>query len=438
MLTPLQMRFDDFKEVLQCNTPRVDKGKALRIRVGLLQHFDSYCQQGALSRIFSSLPSLRAIIATSGYCFEGCGLDLSEQWSVMTKEEDPSESGFENIQYQDRRTSVKRYTDILIAAGQNETPIPELTLDPFPIDAIMTENPGFASNDEEDAPDDEEDMHLDPDRTAALRGAVGRVRNLRIRILGTFMEYRNPILARTMGDFLGSMHHLRSLDLNDNMDRCSVLSFQTSFQDTLSKLKFPYLESLRLQRTELPLHQILQLLGNHKSTLKRLCLGHHAVSFDEGLDSLATPPSWQNPSDRKLLTRIRDEMALQQFEYIPWELDEFVNTYASISTQDWVSLVDTARQTYCSHEEALQSNDDRDDLDSARRLMLEMQVTKLLELFVLGKSRWPMNGDVAYSRSKSRRLWYCLSGNEQNAGFDGVSVADAAFLEKCQELAESY
>jgi hypothetical protein len=90
--------------------------------VGILREMDKlnsrHCERGLLEEILPLLPNLIAITATSSYPFDGCEVDLKPAWKYMTIEDAPRSIELADLLLQDRKTSVSRYTNILLATGK--------------------------------------------------------------------------------------------------------------------------------------------------------------------------------------------------------------------------------------------------------------------------------------------------------------------------------
>lgn len=215
-----------------------DAAKAWKIVHKIDKLCDRHCDRILLEEILQRLPNITAITATSGYPFDGCGVDLKTAWKSMTVDEALTDIDHTDVLFRARKTTVARYTDILLSTSKSRLPIQKLALDPFPIDSLCTKDP--------DRPDvfdnesvieffDEESIDfvcVDPTKQLAFQSVVGGVQDLRIRVLGSFSEYRDASLAQAMGEFLGFMPHLRSLDLIFDLDWYITPTFRDDFKDS--------------------------------------------------------------------------------------------------------------------------------------------------------------------------------------------------------------
>jgi hypothetical protein len=389
----------------------------------------THCEKESLGRSIQNLPNLDAITATSSYCFDGCGVDLVPIWNFIT--EWYMNGRPEKLIYQHRETSAERYTNIILASGK----IKLLVLDPFPVDALLTHlhNDAEDSEDSEEdteEPEDDHDMDIDSDKSTTLQRSVSHIEHLKIGIGGSLLEYWNPAIAQAVTSFLDSLSSLRYLDLTDELDQRGAQEYQSAFRDSFCKLRFPNLTELRLRRIALDPEPLVLFLKGHKSSIRHLSLGHHSVWFgrvpepgNAFIDSQSQELESQERNDKDFLSDLRQELALEKFEYVPWT-DDLELTDPLIYTDQWESLVEPTLQNYSPDGTASYNT-----LALTRHRLHAMKTTKALEMFVFGKSPWPMRKDGPSKDVSGKWTWARLSDEELKAGFTDLPPTQALLFE---------
>jgi hypothetical protein len=333
-----------------------------------------HCNKSMLEQAFSQLPNLTSITATSSrFPFSTfpepaprknpsslLAGPFHEVWDTLEDEFDQ----YERTNFFDKEVSVERYSSILLASLKLQTPLQVLVLDSLPIDCFIhpPENSSHYSDVEWFPDTPPARVTVDTTKVEEMTKAVADVRDLQIGLIGSGSkdnEYSNPFLGRVLGEFIGSMQHLRSLQVEFLVDDSISPDFAVAWERGFYKNYFPHIEDLRMTRLDSHEKMVTPFIIKHSSTLKRLHLGFDAVWLDLDAEMEADEArSWKD-----VFTEYKERLPnLQIFEYLEDSSDP-----QRIYDDNWRPIPIAKNK--------------------------RVPNAKLLELFVLGKCPWPMASD---------------------------------------------
>jgi hypothetical protein len=152
-----------------------------------------------------------------------------------------------------------------------------MVLDPMPIDLFFSpeEASKLARGDVGD--DDEAQKFIirgSKPRKHEAEILYAQVLDLRISLAGFCnpLYSRVPKLGQVLGQFLGYMRHLRSLDLSWEIENTSNNEFETRRQESFYQNVWPHLESLRIRNIKTPDDLLLSFISKHAPSLTRLSI----------------------------------------------------------------------------------------------------------------------------------------------------------------------
>jgi len=343
------------------------------------QTSEAYCDPVLLHHAFSLFPNVDSLSATSTRCpFPESDLNLHMAWDSMVEAWDSSRS---QNSFLDNKTSVNRYFAIFYAASRCfPSRIRTMVLDPMPIDLFFSpeEASKLARGDVGD--DDEAQKFI-------VRGSKPRkhkaeilytqVRDLRISLAGFCnpLYSRVPKLGQVLGQFLGYMRHLRSLDLSWEIENTSNNEFEARWQESFYQNVWPHLESLRIRNIKTPDDLLLSFISRHAPTLTRLSIIRCSLGYRPAEASLWNSEGGeaadQDGSVKKMLTRFKDELKLEKFQIL-FDLEDI-----KIYDEEWNAMP--------GHEDS--------NIDWKTTSSRPPENAKLLEMFTRGICSWPMADD---------------------------------------------
>ena len=331
------------------------------LRPQIRKDFLGKIQDFSLAIALQKLPNLTSLVITSmDYPFQGLGLRrIWDEWRVAERHMDETDTD------RDRDLASSRWTLLLMSILLAQLPLRKLVLDSIFIGTQMFRV-----------------IERFPEQIWWT--STKCVEDLKIGYTGSFAHfYINNSTAQHMGEFVGTMRGLRSLDFTLRMEGIHNQGFYTEFQNSFYRNDWPYLESLRLKYTESPPDLLLPFLTRHASSLRRLHLGESSIDRRD-LNNLA----YGNFSDlnqleiewQALLSAFRDNLALTHFELTLMGYSE------RIYDDSWNEIPGT-----------------------------EASETKVLERYVLGEGPWPMDSSKPEVDLRCEHLeWEFLAPGEES------------------------
>ncbi|KAH9218089.1 hypothetical protein DL95DRAFT_385848 [Leptodontidium sp. 2 PMI_412] len=258
-----------------------------------------FCHEILFATAFSSFTNVKSVVMTSTkFPFEylARGDCLRPTWRYMVerdRDRDYSRRELNNFLY-DRRTA--RFPSFVLSARAYLPPLTKLIFDPFPIEALV----------QTDLVSMKEGM-----KTTVLKEMIMLCRplgHLHITFDGSYCgkHHDGPSIGRMIADFLGSLQHVRILELAFPLGRFTA----PGYIEKIFGVSLPCLQIFRLERIRAPPDILLSFLLRHKATIKELRLSSTALLFSK-------------PSELKdFMTLLRDSLRLEKFEMFDWDPKE--------------------------------------------------------------------------------------------------------------------
>ncbi|KAF4624474.1 hypothetical protein G7Y89_g13696 [Cudoniella acicularis] len=261
-----------------------------------------------------------------------------------------------------------------------QVPVQKLVLGPLPIDCFTSRGIPFTTN------------RL---RQESLQNAVTNIEDLQVKVQQLRMLALGLPVVNSIGLFFGSMCNLRSLKLTGDTE--TTLFPRTKLSMTFCRIVWPHLETFRLSGIRANEIELLPFLFKHSITFRRLHLSNNAISFPDS-------------SHKDILTILKDQLELQNLEYLVedrLERPRDEDLHRPIYDIDW-KLTQSSGSS--------------------------IPNAKLLEMYVQGKSLWPMADDSP----NDYMGWVRLPVEELIVGLVDASSIDIGTLLEDEWDSDSY
>lgn len=252
----------------------------------------SFCQRNKLNAAFRNYPSVSSLIMTSSkFPFEdvSIGDHLRQTWSAIKPRTTHLGSGNQKVV----ERTAHRYANVLLAAKCFSTPLKKLALKDLPISVLQWYD--IPSNNEAEEISILEEM-------VELCGSVDDLQmDFRDFSIPTGRRIHTLSKVQALNSLLASLQRIKSLELS-----LGSLGLSMSQRgDVLSGIKLPCLEVLTIELTMTQRQNLLQFLGKHRATLRKLHLS--SPVYMSLLEGSGIPCE-------DFMTSLRQNLTLERFE----------------------------------------------------------------------------------------------------------------------------
>jgi hypothetical protein len=328
----------------------------------------TYCNYSTLCAAFAAFVNVDSLIITSKRCpVVQEDILLNKTWSVSLALSSSNSQAYKAV------TTIRRYESILLAAaGHLKKHLNTLVVDMLPLHVFPTVGNERNLFDLGIDLDVHECLHLViPDLFSRIQYlCIALARPNLLRASGEDVQARLSSMLETMS----SMHDLRYFDIE--FHETYILESMKGWIGSFYSSHWPHLKSLRISGLRSPRALLSGFVLRHSSCLRNLSITQCLDSYEPHHASSMPTDRYgeQNPivlglSIKEMLTRFRDNMKLEKFQFI-LEQNKAALEGLRIYDEDWSRIVSEPSPT-----------DKR-------------WVTVWVEEYVKGKRGWLLEGEL--------------------------------------------